>query len=467
MYFINRILFNKYQILDVLGTGGSSTVYLARHLRLQTLRAVKCVNKNHILYKQLINEANILKNLKHPNIPVIYDIEEDKENAYIIEEFLEGMSLKSFCLCHKELQERLIVNYSIQLCNLIQYLHSIPDKVLYLDLKPENIIIHNDILKLVDFGTSISLADGRVCDCAAGTKKYAAPEQKNGGILNEKTDIFGIGKIIYFMASGDLTMSESRVKEILEERNCSDSLIHIIYRCMKRNPLERYHSVSELANALAGITEKSFRVYSGQPLRIAAAGSQAGAGVTHICFLLASYWNMSGISCLCQEQNTHRAFTELIRHGRLYETSDNIWRKRHCNLRPYFRTIAQPKAERVSIIVEDYGVIGEEMPPEYITADCHVIVAGVKEWERERALWAYQLAKQKDLTNTVFLLNYSDRYENNAIREELDPYPSFSVPYEADPFRPEIKRLNRLSLDILSIAGGMEINKKRKWRKHN
>ena len=88
-------LFGKYRIIASLGKGGYSQVWLAEHVKLRCLRAVKVIRKDNFLYERLLNEANVLKMLNHQCIPTIYDIEEDEKCAYIIEEYCQGRSLKS------------------------------------------------------------------------------------------------------------------------------------------------------------------------------------------------------------------------------------------------------------------------------------------------------------------------------------------------------------------------------------
>lgn len=91
-----EIWFQKYKILHLLGKGGTAKVYLAEHIILNSYRAIKVISKQHPLYSFQRNEAFILKNLKHSCIPIIYDIEEDEEGSYIVEQYLEGKNLKEY-----------------------------------------------------------------------------------------------------------------------------------------------------------------------------------------------------------------------------------------------------------------------------------------------------------------------------------------------------------------------------------
>src|SRR5690606_4170247 len=136
-----EIWFQKYQIIKLLGRGSTAEVYLAKHILLNSYRAIKCISKNHPLYEYHRKEANLLNNLKHPCIPIIYDIEEDENGSYIIEQFIEGHTLKDFVRDKGPIDENIIIHYAIQLCDLLEYLHSVERPIIYLDLKPENIII--------------------------------------------------------------------------------------------------------------------------------------------------------------------------------------------------------------------------------------------------------------------------------------------------------------------------------------
>ena len=84
------IWFQKYEIIKKIGQGGSGEVFLANHIKLNSQRAIKRISKNHLLHNQLLKEAYILKDLKHPLIPIIYDFEEDNDHSYIILEYIDG-----------------------------------------------------------------------------------------------------------------------------------------------------------------------------------------------------------------------------------------------------------------------------------------------------------------------------------------------------------------------------------------
>lgn len=145
-------MFGKYRVLSTLGTGNSSTVYLAEHIRLNVYRAIKCIPKDTSLVSSPSSEATLLKNLNHPGIPIIYDIEEDEHFFYIIEEFIQGQSIDTF-VSYQKISHELLIKLGIQLCDILDYLHHLmPYPILYQDLKPEHIIVCGNQIKLIDFG---------------------------------------------------------------------------------------------------------------------------------------------------------------------------------------------------------------------------------------------------------------------------------------------------------------------------
>ena len=147
------LLFGKYRVLRQLGGGASSQVYLAEHVKLKTYRAVKRISKAHPLQSQFRLEAKLLKNLSHPSIPIIYDIEEDESYFYMIEEYVEGESLQEYLLYHDTISQDYIMQLGIRLCEVFIYLHSRkPHPLCYKDLKPEHIIVCGNFVKIVDFG---------------------------------------------------------------------------------------------------------------------------------------------------------------------------------------------------------------------------------------------------------------------------------------------------------------------------
>ena len=135
-----------------MGTGRAGTVWLAVHIGLEEYRAIKRISKRDADYDSFRREALVLKELHHPGIPMIYDLEEDSEFFYLIEEYLEGYSLYALIVNQGPIQEAEAVRYGMQVCGLVAYMHSACEiPILHLDLQPNNLIICNGTVKLIDF----------------------------------------------------------------------------------------------------------------------------------------------------------------------------------------------------------------------------------------------------------------------------------------------------------------------------
>ena len=133
----------------MIGRGRSGTVFLARHLGLDEERAIKRVRRTE---SGFIQEAALLKRLRHPGIPIIYDLEIDENYYYLIEEYLYGESLYARIERTGSLQTGELIRLGIELCRIMNYLHSFkPNPILYLDLHPGNLLICREQLKLIDF----------------------------------------------------------------------------------------------------------------------------------------------------------------------------------------------------------------------------------------------------------------------------------------------------------------------------
>ena len=117
------------------GSGRTGTVWLAVHEGLEEYRAIKCISKQHTDYNAFRREALILKELHHPGIPVVYDLEEDEDYFYLIEEYLDGHSLYALITEQGPFQETDVIRYGIQICSLVHFMHSAyKQPILHLDL---------------------------------------------------------------------------------------------------------------------------------------------------------------------------------------------------------------------------------------------------------------------------------------------------------------------------------------------
>jgi len=243
------ILDGKYKIIKVLGRGGMGTVYLCKNIRLDNQWAIKEIKKdlkNHIDFS---SEPNILKKLNHIGIPRIIDIFYEDNNLYMVEDYIEGVTLKEYINEKGNIDEENIGNITSNICDIITYLHNLDPPIIYRDLKPSNIIITpTNKVVLVDFGISRTYKADKDDDTVyVGSNGYAAPEQFGFGQSCKQTDIYGIGMVIYFMVKGDV--SSTAFEPLIDEnynKNVSSHLKRIIQKCVQVDIKDRFASSEEL-----------------------------------------------------------------------------------------------------------------------------------------------------------------------------------------------------------------------------
>ncbi len=265
------ILFNRYEIMRKLGSGGMSDVYLCTSLETGSIWAVKHIRRGSAGERTIAAEAGILKRLNHTNLPKIVDILQDAGGTYIIESYIEGTTLEKKLLQCSNIPFSTKLDWALELCDILIYLHRLkPYPIIYRDLKPSNIMVTPDgRVVLVDFGISKAFGiDDRHDTYAAGTFFYAAPEQlEKGGHTDHRTDIYSLGMTLQQLfrdAAGGKPASACPRRGGWEDAK----LESIIKKCTALDAKERYPSVKRLRQDLeqlrldvaAGASRKQIRI---------------------------------------------------------------------------------------------------------------------------------------------------------------------------------------------------------------
>ena len=415
---------------EEIGRGNSGTVYLAEHIKLKAPRAIKCVNKKHFMYEQFLMEARLLKNLKHPGIPIIYDLEEDDNFLYIIEEYIEGESLQALVLNHIKFSQRDIIQIGIQICSILEYLHSIkPSPVIYLDLKPMHIIVYEKQVKLIDFGTAIMMRDAKRMEYSMGTPGFAAPEQYGQVSVNQKTDIFAIGAVLRFMEENSRVDNNA---DFQGESKCYEEKIKkIIQICMLKDPDKRYQGVSDLKGKLQQILKTTGTACkTTSSLVFAIVGSQPRIGATHIAISLVSYLNRKQYDCIYKEKNFSNMMHLLKENQELVKEKEGIYLyENFAGIPNYGQGVSC--SEEHSIIVEDYGS-GNVEQKGLQEADIIIAVLGTKPWEMK---YSKELAANlAPKSNVCFVLNFAPDTSLIKVGRTLKLKKLYKMPYFPDPF---------------------------------
>lgn len=324
------ILFQKYKLLERTGTGNGSEVYVAEHIKLHALRAVKCVEKEKVPYEKLVKEVVYLKSLIHPGIPVIYDLEEDEKYFYIIEEYVAGESLKSMLTRHKKFSLDEIAEYGIQLCEIVFYLHNQkPYPILHSDITPANIIVKNEKLKLVDFGNSVRITGKEQKEDVYGTMDYMSPEGSQETICNVRTDIYGVCSVLNVLYEEGVCKSKTTIKE----NKRMAQIRKIILKGISKEADKRYESIDELQIKLElWKKEKPENLTSpgkkeSISITIGCGGITPSAGVTTLALAMTEVFGQEGKAALVELdgkndlgkwkmwQEEHGRYLENIKYG--------------------------------------------------------------------------------------------------------------------------------------------------------
>ncbi len=262
MLEIGSLLDGKYKILSEIGHGGMSVVYMALNEVANKTWAVKEIRKDgkmdfNVVRQGLVAEIETLKKLKHPNLPSIVDVIEDDDSFIIVMDYIEGNSLDKSLLEHGAQPQDLVVEWAMQLCDVLAYLHSCSPPIIYRDMKPANIMLKPDgNIALIDFGTAKTYEIDLGETTGIGTIGYAAPEQYIGsglGRTDARTDIYCLGITLYHLLTGvdpcKVVIGDKSIRAV--NPSLSQGLDEIIVKCTQPDPKDRYQSCEELMYALA------------------------------------------------------------------------------------------------------------------------------------------------------------------------------------------------------------------------
>ena len=300
----------QYEFLQILGQGASGRVYLARHKVLDTLRAIKVLSKSQPRAVDFLKEAQILQNLNHPGIPHIYEVAEDADKFYLIEEYIPGTSLQTLVSSAPEkIPLTDIIKYGMKLCDILSYLHSQkPYPLLYLDFKPEHVICSGDRLYLLDFGSVRQEREWFAGAGIPGTAGFVPPEVKLGKKANKCSDVYGVGALLYYMATGSRYEGKNGFTGY---GSAADELKTVLKRCLSEEMDERYQDMLFLKNDLMKLNGRGRKRGETSSLTIVVAGAIKRLGVTHTAIGLTAWLNRKKLTALYLDE-TEDHITELL-----------------------------------------------------------------------------------------------------------------------------------------------------------
>ena len=204
--YLGRLLDNRYEILEVIGTGGMAVVYKALDHRLNRLVAVKILkdefSRNQEFRRRFHAESQAVAMLSHPNIVSVYDVSRSGDVDYIVMELIEGITLKQYLEKKGCLNWRETLHFAMQIAKALEHAHS--RGIVHRDIKPHNIMILKDgSIKVADFGIArIASAQSTLTREALGSVHYISPEQAKGAWVDDRSDLYSLGVVMYEMLTG-------------------------------------------------------------------------------------------------------------------------------------------------------------------------------------------------------------------------------------------------------------------------
>lgn len=269
---LGSILNGRYEIIEKVGIGGMAIVYKAKDIYLKRIVAVKVLKEQYLEDKEFIKkfviEAQSVANLNNQNIVKIYDvgqhIEDGKIYNYIVMEYIKGKTLNELIKDKGRLNSNAVVSISKQIASALDCAHK--HHIIHRDIKPHNIIIDENLnVKVTDFGIARIATSSTITYTSSvlGTVHYISPEQAKGKFIDEKSDIYSLGVVMYEMVTGRVPfdtdnavgiamqhINEPLVEPIKLVPNLEPWLNATIVKCMEKNPENRFESAESLIRAL-------------------------------------------------------------------------------------------------------------------------------------------------------------------------------------------------------------------------
>lgn len=271
------ILGNRYEIIELVGTGGMAHVYKAKCHRLNRYVAIKVLKeefeKDDDFVKRFHVEAQSAAGLIHPNIVNIYDVGEEAGLHYIVMELVEGVTLQEYIKNNKKLNAQQAVNLSIQIAQGIEAAHN--NNTVHRDIKPQNIIITNDgRAKVTDFGIARASNVNTITMATIGSVHYFSPEQARGGYVDTRSDIYSLGITMFEMVTGHVpfdgdnavTVALKHLQDevVFTEEESADiprSLEKIILKAVNKKPEFRYDTITSMIQDLKSVFDSPDGAY--------------------------------------------------------------------------------------------------------------------------------------------------------------------------------------------------------------
>lgn len=281
----------RYEIVRVIASGGMGMVYEARALNLGNLRCAIKALRNDIAdpgeraqaVSNFEREASMLAHLNYPKLPRVFDHFDEGNQHYLVMDFVEGVSLEDRLIQNgrRPLPPMDVLQWMLELCEVLGYLHNQSPPIIFRDLKPGNVMLTPDgQVRLIDFGIARFFDPAKRKDTQAfGTPGYSAPEQYGKGQTDARSDVFSLGVILHELLTGyDPAATPFRLpKSQRLNPRLPGGLDAVIQKATRANPAQRYSSVAEFKQALLVLQRDWQTVLVSATQGPAAVGKMSGA----------------------------------------------------------------------------------------------------------------------------------------------------------------------------------------------
>lgn len=299
---INKVLNDRYEILELIGRGGMAYVYKAMDTKLNRYVAIKVLREEYTENEQFIKkfdrESQAAAGLTHPNIVSIYDVGVEEDIYFIIMEYVDGITLKQYLNKKGHLDYLEAIDFIVLIAEALSCAHE--NKIIHRDIKPHNILLTKDNTpKVADFGIARAITSSTVTmtNQTMGSVHYISPEQARGSFVDERSDLYSLGIMFYELLTGELPFDEEStvtiaIKHIQDKLvppqelrpEIPNSVNEVVVKLTQKKPDDRYQSMEELIEDLTRIKEDvNVEVLGASAVALAQDGAQnavnAGNGV--------------------------------------------------------------------------------------------------------------------------------------------------------------------------------------------
>ena len=268
-----RTTLGRYHLKQMLGKGGMGAVYeafdpqLSRKVAIKTIRQDLLDDRDTEYRVRFVREARAAATLNHPNIVTVFDTGEEEDILYIVMELVHGPNLKQRMSTEPPLNLRAVIDIALNVCEGLHHAHE--HGLVHRDMKPANVLLGTDLVKIMDFGVALKLGSTITSGAALiGTPQYMSPEQYESPKVDRRSDIFSTGIILYEILTGLHPFGGGTPAAIMRRvlsaepppatsyrANVPEVLSEVVLRALAKRPADRYQTAREFAEALRQVSQ--------------------------------------------------------------------------------------------------------------------------------------------------------------------------------------------------------------------